>query len=169
MQKDQELINPFIVPDPVVKKLEITDSSYPFNMAIHQEDPVNVAEYGYVEEEYLVSGLANVYAWKGTTGRPRIKTKDAPYCTRVIVRKPKDPASFSGSVMVELMHGGMKVDNPNIGYDQADRLTLYKVASEVGFDPARVKTKCETDCSALVRVCEAYAGVKLSRLRWWAC
>lgn len=52
-------------------------------------------------------------------------------------------------------------DNPNIGYDQADRLTLYKVASEVGFDPARVKTKCETDCSALVRVCEAYAGVKL--------
>ncbi len=119
MQKDQELINPFIVPDPVVKKLEITDSSYPFNMAIHQEDPVNVAEYGYVEEEYLVSGLANVYAWKGTTGRPRIKTKDAPYCTRVIVRKPKDPASFSGSVMVELMHGGMKVDNPNIGWGSA--------------------------------------------------
>ncbi len=52
-------------------------------------------------------------------------------------------------------------DNPNIGYDQADRLTLYKVASEVGFDPACVKTRCETDCSALVRVCEAYAGVNL--------
>lgn len=52
-------------------------------------------------------------------------------------------------------------DNSKIGYDQSQRDTLYKYASEVGFDCARVKTKCETDCSALVRVCLAYAGIKV--------
>ncbi len=49
--------------------------------------------------------------------------------------------------------------NNNIGYDQAQRLTLYNKAKSVGFDPAKVTDKCETDCSALVRVCLAYAGI----------
>lgn len=52
-------------------------------------------------------------------------------------------------------------DNPNIGYDQGQRLTLYNAAKLVGFNPALVKSPVETDCSALVRVCEAYAGVTL--------
>lgn len=50
--------------------------------------------------------------------------------------------------------------NRNIGYDQSDRNTLYSVASKVGFDCAKVETPCETDCSGLVRVCCAYAGIK---------
>lgn len=50
--------------------------------------------------------------------------------------------------------------NRNIGYDQGDRNTLYSVASKVGFDCAKVETPCETDCSGLVRVCCAYAGIK---------
>ena len=49
--------------------------------------------------------------------------------------------------------------NSNIGYDQDQRNTLYKVAEPLGFDTAKVTTPCETDCSALVRVCCAYAGI----------
>lgn len=49
--------------------------------------------------------------------------------------------------------------NSHIGYDQWQRNTLYKVAEAVGFDCAKVKTNCETDCSALVRVCCAYASI----------
>lgn len=52
-------------------------------------------------------------------------------------------------------------DNQNIGYDQNDRNTLYTAAKAVGFDCAKVKTKVETDCSALVRVCCAYAGISV--------
>lgn len=52
-------------------------------------------------------------------------------------------------------------DNENIGYDQYQRNTLYNEAEKVGFNCAKVTTKCETDCSALVRVCCAYAGVML--------
>ena len=51
------------------------------------------------------------------------------------------------------------VSNSKIGYDQYQRNTLYTYASKVGFDPGAVKTACETDCSALVRVCCAYAGI----------
>lgn len=49
--------------------------------------------------------------------------------------------------------------NSHIGYDQWQRNTLYKVAEPLGFDCAKVKANCETDCSALVRVCCAYAGI----------
>lgn len=55
--------------------------------------------------------------------------------------------------------------NPRIGYDQGDRGTLYTAAKAVGFDPAKVTTPCETDCSALVRVCCAFAGVTLPNFR----
>lgn len=55
--------------------------------------------------------------------------------------------------------------NKNIGYDQNQRNTLYNVAKDVGFNCSKVKTKCETDCSALVRVCCAYAGIMVSNFR----
>lgn len=51
--------------------------------------------------------------------------------------------------------------NSNIGYDQDQRNTLYNIAKEYNFNCSKVKTKCETDCSALVRVCCAYAGISL--------
>lgn len=49
--------------------------------------------------------------------------------------------------------------NAKIGYDQWQRHTLYNQAKKVGFDPGKVTKACETDCSALVRVCCAYAGI----------
>lgn len=56
-------------------------------------------------------------------------------------------------------------DNPKIGYDQSQRDTLYTVAKLVGFNCAKVQAACATDCSALVRVCCAYAGVMLPNIR----
>ena len=52
-------------------------------------------------------------------------------------------------------------DNNNIGYDQSQRSSLYTKAKSVGFNPGKVTSKCETDCSALVRVCCAYAGIAI--------
>ena len=56
-------------------------------------------------------------------------------------------------------------DNKHIGYDQGQRLTLYNVSKPLGFNCKEVKTACETDCSALVRVCCAFAGVTLPNFR----
>ena len=49
--------------------------------------------------------------------------------------------------------------NNKIGYDQYQRHTLYKAAEPLGFDVSKVTKACETDCSALVRVCCAFAGI----------
>ena len=49
-----------------------------------------VESFPYITEEYFVSGTVN----------------DAPYTTRIIVRRPKDVASFSGVVVAEALHAG---------------------------------------------------------------
>lgn len=51
--------------------------------------------------------------------------------------------------------------NPYIGYDQSGRLTLYNTVKNLKFkcDMNTLKVKVECDCSSLVRVCLAYAGV----------
>ena len=51
------------------------------------------------------------------------------------------------------------VANQKIGYDQWQRNSLWNLARLVGFDPGKVTTACECDCSSLVRVCCAYAGI----------
>jgi hypothetical protein len=47
--------------------------------------------------------------------------------------------------------------NSDIGYDQNQRDTLYNNVKNSGFDPSKTTKKVETDCSALVRICIAYA------------
>ncbi len=51
------------------------------------------------------------------------------------------------------------IANRHIGYDQYQRDTLYREAAKFGFDVSRVTKDVETDCSALVRVCCAWAGI----------
>lgn len=53
------------------------------------------------------------------------------------------------------------VNNRNIGYDQNQRLSLYNEVKKYGFDCSKVSVPVETDCSALVRVCLAYAGINV--------
>lgn len=47
--------------------------------------------------------------------------------------------------------------NNDIGYDQNQRNTLWNEVKDKCFDPSKTTKKVETDCSALVRVCIAYA------------
>lgn len=59
----------------------------------------------------------------------------------------------------------MACDNSHIGYDQANRDTLYTAARSVGFNVSKVTKNVETDCSALVRVCCAFAGISIGNFR----
>lgn len=51
---------------------------------------VTVEDFPYVTEEFFVSGTAS----------------GAPYTTRIIVRRPRNPAAFSGTVVAEALHAG---------------------------------------------------------------
>ncbi len=65
----------------------------------------DLAEHGYVEEEYFISGTAQNYAAVGDlpeNGRWTVRPdKSAPFKTRVIVHRPRDPAKFNGIVVCE--------------------------------------------------------------------
>ena len=52
--------------------------------------------------------------------------------------------------------------NNNIGYDQGQRTTLYKICRANGFNISAINEPCETDCSALVAVCVNAAGIYVS-------
>lgn len=51
--------------------------------------------------------------------------------------------------------------NNDIGYSQGTRNTLYNNVKDKGFDPSKTTKPVNTDCSALVRVCCNYAGIKV--------
>ena len=68
---------------------------------------VDLAAFGYVEEEFIVSGQANVYRY-GPAGAVEVETAEVPYATRILVRRPESPRRFSGNVQVETTH-------PNFG------------------------------------------------------
>ena len=54
--------------------------------------------------------------------------------------------------------------NNEIGYDMCQRNTLWNNVKTRGFDPSKTTESVETDCSALVCVCCAYAGVPIQYL-----
>ena len=53
--------------------------------------------------------------------------------------------------------------NNNIGYDQGQRVTLYKLAEKCNFNLRKITEKCECDCSSLVAVCVNAAGISVSK------
>ena len=65
----------------------------------------DLATLGYEETEYAVSGTAQSYELKGERGADGewdVKPgAEAPFRTRIVVRRPSDPERFSGTVVVE--------------------------------------------------------------------
>ncbi len=80
----------------------------PFRSAFARESSlyVDLHALGYVEEEWLLEGTADAVDPDGT-----VLEADAPYVTRVLVRRPGDPARFSGAVFVEPFHN-LNEDTP---------------------------------------------------------
>jgi len=52
-------------------------------------------------------------------------------------------------------------NNPCFGYSQNDRDSGFIEARKVGFDPSKVKTNVNVDCSSLVRICVNFAGISV--------
>lgn len=50
-------------------------------------------------------------------------------------------------------------NNPNVGYDQSQRLTLHKVLQSNNYHYNFINTPCECDCSSFMTVCAECAGI----------
>lgn len=112
----------------VTGPIPVTADSRPFR---DRTGPPLVAmdKAGYVEEEFFVGGDANVYEW-GADNQPVVRTADAPYSTRIIVRRPEKPNKFSGTVWVEPL-------NPTLGFD-LDRMWQVQYEHVLGDGDAYV-------------------------------
>src|SRR5687768_2043703 len=85
--------------------------------------PVDLDAVGYQEEEYAASGTATSYVAVGDL--PADGTYElAPdasddYVTRIVVRRPADPADFNGTVLVEWLNVTSGIDaNPDWTYGE---------------------------------------------------
>lgn len=63
---------------------------------------VDLAAFGYIEEEFELSGVAGEWEYDDAFA-PRVK-QQIPFVTRILLRRPSDPARFSGSVQLEPLH-----------------------------------------------------------------
>lgn len=73
----------------------------------------DLAKWGYLEEEYLVSGHANVYGYVDNVRQsPNVEAEveGLPYTTRMLVRRPEEPEQFNGTLFLEIL-------NPTAGWD----------------------------------------------------
>lgn len=87
-------------------------------------------------------------------------------CTRPYYVKPwiavyRPKSSIIADRMAHAMEQACA--NDNIGYDMNQRTTLFALAQAANWNLSKVKTKCETDCSALVAVCANAAGLPISK------
>jgi len=82
-------------------------------------NPTGLAAHGYIEQEYFASGTA--YDFNSTSTPSDGKwtfalDTSAPYKTRIIVRRPSDPAKFNGTVVVEWMNVSAGESAPDWDY-----------------------------------------------------
>ena len=75
---------------------------------------VGLESYGFTEDEWFLDGVATAYApvgtWTADGVWPAQPTTHADFRTRLLVRRPVDPAAFNGTVVVEW-------DNVSAGFD----------------------------------------------------
>ena len=81
--------------------------------------PTDLTAHGYVEQEFFASGTAHAFTATSTPsdGRWTIEpTSAAGYRTRILVRRPSNPAHFSGTVVVEWLNESEGESAPDWDY-----------------------------------------------------
>jgi len=82
---------------------------------------VKVEDFPYVTEEFFISGTA----------------AGAPYTTRIIIRRPRDPRTFSGIVVGEAMHAGGR--SLIFEWSRVSILTRHHIFAEIVHSPAQIQ------------------------------
>ncbi len=89
--------------------------NHAFDASAYQAVPIDLASRGYREDEYFLSGSANVYQYEDPAdpGDTTVKQlRHGPYTNRILVRRPTDPRRFSGNVIIELLNATNNYDLP---------------------------------------------------------
>ena len=71
---------------------------------------IDLARFGYVEEEFFISGTSAIYEWPSLESGVQFERTGVPYTARVLVRRPADSSKFSGNAVVEPWHHNFRFD-----------------------------------------------------------
>lgn len=91
--------------------LPADEGSYPFSTMKRAVVPFDVRDFGYVEEEFFVSGVADVYGV--VDGELAAVATGIQYVNRILVRRPQEPSAAAGTVWVDIL-------NASNGFDVED-------------------------------------------------
>jgi len=91
--------NPTVI-GPIPVNVPLGDPSHDYPQFATQ---IDLASYGYVEEEFFFEGRANRYNIVSLQ-TATIHSSNYPYKTRMIVRRPISPAKFNGTVVLEWLN-----------------------------------------------------------------
>lgn len=97
---------------------------------------------------------------KGTVNGTKGDSTGKEVCIRSWYNKPWSFMAIHPDAGVRERHAKAieaACNNNNIGYGQADRNTANTEAKKVGYVISNIKTKCNTDCSALQNLCAVAA------------
>ena len=128
-------------PPEVCRYVPETEESHILGGSRHMIKPIDLDAYGYIEEEYIVKGYSNIYHWEDNERYPHIIFSHAPYCTRMIVRKPADPAKFSGIIHCELMNPNSGFDRSNSGWAPCHEYIMSRGHGSISFTISEVSMK----------------------------
>jgi hypothetical protein len=81
--------------------------------------PLDLAANGYVEQEFFASGTATAFTATSAPNNGKwtiAPATTAPYRTRILVRRPTDPARFNGTVVVEWLNVSAGESDPDWDY-----------------------------------------------------
>ena len=73
----------------------------------------DLGKSGYVEQEFLVSGDADIYEYvddEAQSSAVRVRDEAVPYTSRLLIRRPADAERFNGTLYLEVL-------NPTAGWD----------------------------------------------------
>ncbi len=84
--------------------------------------PVADLEQDYTEEEFFVSGKANVYTYNEVPvpGEIIVRDPNVPYTTRIIIRRPSNPGDFNGTVVIEWWNSSSGFDTDPVWHPSAE-------------------------------------------------
>jgi hypothetical protein len=108
-----------LIEEVIKKKTELTGplpdtpASYPFDSMQHCRKPYDLHADGYVEQEFFISGFANVYGTE-RTGAVCINRSNLPYRTRILVRRPEEKRRFSGRVYLDILNATNCYDHEDL-------------------------------------------------------
>lgn len=107
------LVSPGAAPSALAQTAAISPMPGKPNLLLAAYD---LGQLGYQVDEYFLSGNAQSYRLAGTPSGDgnwsALIDKSAPYVTRVVVVRPRDPAKFNGSVLVEWLNVTSGQDAP---------------------------------------------------------